>query len=80
MLPACASGPLECPPPSKVEVPVREPIDAELITDCRPEGMPADGPLRFRDIEHYTLSLEVALDCARDKLKKLRENEAMRAT
>jgi hypothetical protein len=38
------------------------------------------GPLRFRDMDQYTLSLETALDCTRLKLRKLRDAEAARPT
>jgi hypothetical protein len=79
LLAACETAPVECPPPEKVPVPVREPIKPELISDCvLPTTLPQEGPLRFRDVDEYTLSVETALACARLKLKALRDLEATR--
>lgn len=63
----------------EVKVPVREPIAAMLIEDCVVEHpLPQLGPLMWRDIESYTMSLETALACARGKLRYLRDAEALR--
>lgn len=60
-------------------MPVRAPLEARLIADCIVQkGLPASGPLTFRDREEYVLALEDAISECRARMKELRRQEARR--